>query len=156
MKTAVDAHALDVGPLQAQADVPLARMPPLPRVRLAQFEQQAIDGLVEGDATELHAWLRDRATALSGPDRDQVRLRMLSRAVATASAKATLLETLMDERLRAGDERGALLVNRLLDSAVKRLDILVERHRLWDPSRSRTQVVAVQNAGKVIVQAGEE
>ncbi len=57
------------------------------------------------------------------------------------------------DRVRAGDERGALLADRVATSATRRLAILVAEHRATCAAEKRQAIVAIGHADVVHVEA---
>lgn len=73
------------------------------------------------ELAELVELVRGCAEALAGEDANGARRRLLSREIAIAKTTLDLLTASIGDRVRAGDERGALLADRLATSAAKRL-----------------------------------
>ena len=94
-------------------------------------------------------------SSMIGVDKVRARERLLARAVSGERAKTLLYQVLLDEKLGAGEEIAALLVDKVLTSATRRLAMLLAelRHCSTD---SRPQIVAVGHADNVIVGAGTE
>ena len=155
METVGNGHAVVECTQQiAAGGEPRARVDSAPRIALTWLDQQAISGLVDGDAEPLLAVVRDSASALAGPDRDQARVRLLARDLASMRARQSLVESGLDESVRVGNDKRALLLDKLLTSCVRRLAMLLAEHRLTCTAETRPQIIAVQNAAQVVVQAG--
>ena len=126
------------------------------RLGLSWLDKQATTALVEGDATELAELVelaRGCAEALAGEDANGARRRLLAREIATAKIALDLLTSSIGDRVRAGDERGALLADRLATSAARRLAILAAEHRATCATEKRQAVVAIGHADVVHVEA---
>ena len=129
---------------------------PPQRLGLSWLDKQATTALVEGDATELAELVelaRGCAEALAGEDANGARRRLLSREIAIAKATLDVLTSSIGDRVRAGDERGALLADRLATSAARRLAILAAEHRATCAAEKRQAVVAIGHADVVHVEA---
>lgn len=126
------------------------------RLGLSWLDKRATTALVDGDATELAELVeltRGCAEALSGEDANGARRRLLSREIAIAKATLDVLTSSIGDRVRAGDERGALLADRLATSAARRLAILAAEHRATCAAEKRQAVVAIGHADVVHVEA---
>lgn len=126
------------------------------RLGLSWLDKQATTALVEGDATELAELVelaRGCAEALAGDDANAARQRLLSREIAIAKATLDVLTSSIGDRVRAGDERGALLADRLATSAARRLALLAAEHRATCAAERRQAVVAIGHADVVHVEA---
>lgn len=117
-----------------------------PRVELSWLDRLAATACADGEATALVELVRASAESLSGDDPSAARSRLLAREIAIAKATLDLLVASMGERLGRGDERGAILLDRLATGAAKRLALLVGAH-------ARATVVAVAHADVVHVEA---
>jgi hypothetical protein len=127
-----------------------------PRLGLSWLDRQAITALVEGDATELSELVelaRGCAEALAGEDANEARRRLLAREIAITKSTLDLLTASIGDRVRAGDERGALLADRLATSAARRLAILTAEHRATCVAEKRQAVIAIGHADVVHVEA---
>jgi hypothetical protein len=125
------------------------------RLGLSWLDKQATTALVD-DATELAELVelaRGCAEALAGEDANGARRRLLSREIAIAKTTLGILTTAIGNRVRAGDERGALLADRLATSAARRLAILAAEHRAACAAERRQAVVAIGHADVVHVEA---
>jgi hypothetical protein len=126
------------------------------RLGLSWLDRQATTALVESDATELAELVelaRGCAEALAGEDANGARRRLLSREIAIAKTTLDLLTSSIGDRVRVGDERGALLADRLATSAARRLAILAAEHRATCVGEKRQAVVAIGHADVVLVEA---
>jgi hypothetical protein len=132
---------------------------PAPRPRelaLSWVDRMAATALVDGSSSELAALLelaRGCAEALAGEDANGARRRLLAREIAIAKTTLDLLTASIGDRVRAGDERGALLADRLATSAARRLAILAAEHRATCAAEKRQAVVAIGHADVVHVEA---
>jgi len=133
----------------------LARAPGQ-RLGLSLLDKQATTALVEGDATDLAELVelaRGCAEALAGEDPNGAQRRLLAREIAIAKVTLDLRTSSIGDRIRAGDERGALLADRLATSAARRLAILAAEHRATCVAEKRQAVVAIGHAEHVTVEA---
>ena len=119
-----------------------------PRIGLSKFDQLGLERLVVGDASAAVEDARALAEALSRPDRDEVRLRTISRGVAVAKTTVDLLEALLMERLAKRDVEGVELTERVLRATTARLVKLLEAHRL-ESSQQRRVAVVVTHADEI-------
>lgn len=117
-----------------------------PRLELSWLDRLAATACADGEATALVELVRASAESLSGDDPSAARSRLLAREIAIAKATLDLLVASMGERLGRGDERGAILLDRLATGAAKRLALLAGAH-------GRATVVAVAHADIVHVEA---
>jgi hypothetical protein len=125
------------------------------RVKLSPLDKLALDGLVDPrDFSAIVSMVEDSATALSGFDRHEVRVRLVSRAVAAERARMLILQGMLDERLTARDLDGAAEVDRLLLSTTRRLAILLGEHRAACSAGHRPTVV-VGHADAVHVEGAD-
>ncbi len=130
----------------------LRRIDEPPRLTLTSLDQLALRRLVSTDPTEVVEFARSLAEALSGPDGDAVRLRMLARAIAVARAQQALLEAMLMERLAKRDPDVAL-IEKAVTGVASRLVKLVEAHRL-ESAMGRRPTVVVAHADTVNVEGG--
>jgi len=133
-----------------------ARAEPQRYLGLSWLDKQATTGLVDGDVTDLAELVelaRGCAESLVGDDANGARRRLLAREIAIAKATHDLLTSSIGDRVRAGDERGALLADRLATSATRRLVILAAEHRATCATEKRQAVVAIGHADVVHVEA---
>lgn len=124
------------------------------KLALTWLDVRGLLGLVDDDPKPLIEWVTASASSLVGDDRVNARERLLARAVAGERAKVLLYQALLDEKLAAGQERAALLADKVLTSATRRLTLLLAELRHC--STARTPVVAVGHAEQVIVTGDEE
>ncbi len=122
-------------------------------VALAPLDTLALDRLVSGDADQAIQHARSLAEALTGIDRDGVRLRVLAKALAAERTLQALLEALLAERVRRADVQGVRTLNEALRGCVARLERLAIAHRLDSHSGSRPSVVLINHAENVRVGA---
>lgn len=124
------------------------------RVRLTAIDKLALDALVDPrDVPALTAIVEASATALAGPDRNEARLRLVSRAVASQRARMLVLEGLLDEHLAAGKMSTVAEIDKLLLSTTKRLSLLLAEHRAACSAGHRATVV-VGHADSISVEGG--
>ena len=109
----------------------------------------------EGDHEELLGLVRDSAQSLVGPDRNDARLRLLSRAVASTRAQQSLLEGAMAERLAARDFDGVAMLDRVLAGVVKRLVMLLAEHRHHCATDRRSALVAVGSTESLVIKVAD-
>jgi hypothetical protein len=125
-----------------------------PKLALTWLDIRALIGLVGDDPKPLVDWVTASASSMIGDDKVNARERLLARAVAGERAKMLLYQALLDEKLAAGEERAALLVDKVLTSATRRLTQLLAEMRHC--STARSQVVAVGHAEQIIIGSGGE
>jgi hypothetical protein len=157
--TAVNRHP-DAGAFaQADAAEVRARDPGVARVvALSSLDKLALDALADPrDLPAIVRWTEDSATALSGVDRNEARVRLISRLVASERSRLLILEALLDERLAARDAAAGTdveRIDRLLHSTTRRLAVLLDQHRSACNAGHRTTVV-VGHANAVHVEGNE-
>jgi len=120
---------------------------------LAPLDTLALDRLVSGNADQAIEHARSLAEALTGIDRDGVRLRVLAKALAAERTLQALLEALLAERVRRADVQGVRTLNEALRGSVARLERLALAHRLESHAGSRPSVVLINHADNVRVGA---
>lgn len=127
----------------------------LPPLKLTALDLQTLHAGLVADAdqlAELDRLVLNTAHYLAGPERTETRVRMLAKAIAIGRAKCVLLESLLDARLAAREERDVLLVSKVLDGARRHLVALLAEHRLACDGGRRTPVrVSVGQVGAVNV-----
>ena len=151
------AHLTAVDTLEPDLDALVRASEPLPptlRVRLSAIDKLALDGLVdERDAPTLIAWTEASAAALSGPDREDARLRLISRAVAIERARLLVLEALLDQKLT--EQRRSWLAIReircLVADATRSLCALLREHAAACHVRRHDVMVAVAHVDAINV-----
>jgi hypothetical protein len=144
----VDRHALQLVTPDTVPAGSVSRVGRPRRLELSWLDRLAASACADGDTVALVELVRASAESLSGDDASAARARLLAREIAIAKATLDLLVAGMGERLGRGDERGALLLDRLATGAAKRLALLTGAH-------SRTPVVAVAHADVVHVEAAK-
>lgn len=90
-------------------------------------------------------------------DRDDARMRMLARMIASHRAKALMLEAKRDEALVVRDFQATAMLDKVLDGTMKRLLALLEEHRRACGAGQRSvsvTAVAVNRVDTVNVVAG--
>ncbi len=129
------------------------------RLGLSPLDLLALDQFVRATpdaATALHGQVVAWANALyDRDDRDNARMRMLARAIATTRAKCLLLESKRDECLTRRDAEGVLLLQKVLLGETRQLALLMAEHRLACATERRAAVnVAIGHVGAVNIAAG--
>lgn len=135
-----------------------ARVDPPPQLGLTWLDKLAATAFVDCAETgpgPLIKVICESAQSLIGDDRDAARIRLLAREIAMVKASLDLITASIGERLRANDERGALLADRLARSATRRLTMLCAEHRAAGAVERRSTIVAVAHADAVHVDTGE-
>ncbi len=112
-----------------------------PRIGLSSVDRLGLERLVTGDVSAVTEVARGLADALAGPDRDQVRLRTLARAISVARTEQSLLDGMLMERLAKRDIEGVELVTKVLHGVSGRLMKLIDAHRLESAQQRRVAVV---------------
>jgi hypothetical protein len=121
-------------------------------IRFNGIEMLALERLVSGSAEDAIEHARSLAAALAGPDRDEVRLRLLSKSLAHERTLQCLLERVLSDRTARGDREGIRTANEALRGATDRLVRLLAAHRLESTAGQRPLVfVAPGNAVQVNV-----
>lgn len=135
------------------ADLVQAPHSPVPKVQFGPLEVRALEQIVSGDASAAIEHARGLAEALAGSDRDGVRLRLLSKALAQERALQALLESVLAEQVARGSLRGIHAVNEALRGCVARLERLAVAHRQESLSGQRTPVVMIGHADSVDIRS---
>lgn len=146
--TVVDRHALQLVTSETVATATPPRARPTPQLGLSWLDKLAATACADGETAGLVELVRASAEALCGDAPDAARARLLAREIAIAKATLDLLVAGLGERLARGDERGALLLDRLATGAARRLALLTGAH-------TRAAVVAVAHADVVHVEAAK-
>ena len=132
--------------------------PTSPRVVLTWVDRLAFRNFLKTDEEnyrELVAHVRDSASSLAGPDRNEARMRMLARALASERARAVLVSAKLDECLVARDFEGAAALERVLMGTTRRMTMLMQEHRTaCEAEQRRAVTVAVGHAEHVTIRAG--
>lgn len=128
-----------------------------PRLGLSVLDRLAAGALVadEEPATLLEL-IRSSAESLSHQDsreRDDARVRLLSREIAVQKASLDLMTKMIGERIEANDDRGALLMDKLANGFARRLQILCGEHRACSLAERQPNVVAIGHADHVRIGA---
>lgn len=139
----------------ADVDAPLAREPVTDlRVKLSPLDKLALDALIDPrDVPAVTAMVEDSSTALSGSNRNEARIRLVARALASQRARMLILEGLLDERLAAGKMAAVAAIDKLLLSTTRRVAILLAEHRAACSAGHRATVV-VGHADSISVEGG--
>lgn len=121
------------------------------------LERKALRFGLPADSPELAAFdelALQTAQALVGGDRVQVRVGLIAKALATARARLLVLETHLDQRYAAGNERGIRQSLRMVEAARRHFVALLAEHRHACEEGRRTPVkVSVARADAVNVMA---
>lgn len=129
-----------------------------PRLGLSTLDRLAAGSLIaDDDITALLELVRASAESLAhteSRERDGARVRLLSRAIATAKAQLDLLTTEIGARWQAGDEHGAVVADKLALGAARRLQILCGEHRACSLAERQPSVVAIGRADHVRIDPG--
>jgi hypothetical protein len=128
------------------------------RLGLSPLDKMATSALFRGDPNALLEMVRACAESLANPEsreRDAARVRLLSREIGIVKAQVDLLMTDIGVRMQAGDERGALLADKLAVSATRRLQILCAEHRACGLAERQPNVVAIGHADHVRIEPAE-
>lgn len=123
----------------------------LTRLKLSAVEQQALTGLVTGDAEELIHHVEDRATALATGD-PAVRRRCLAKAAALQEALCQQLTTLLTGSIARRDDLAAALLDRALTAATARWRSIMDQLRVEASAHRR---VSVTTKGPCMISAEE-
>jgi hypothetical protein len=127
--------------------------PSAKRLALTGFDVLAATAFAGGDTSDLVEHVRGLAEALCGPERDEVRLRTISRALATERAHQQLLETMLGNAVAKRDHEAVDLIERVLKSVTARVVALMQEHRI-ECGLGRRNVLVVGHADSVTVQGG--
>jgi hypothetical protein len=113
------------------------------RSPLARLEELAVANVVAGDASGLKAALAELSRELEGPLADTARLRVLSRALASARIQLAVLEALYAS-LIAKQSQAVPLIGRALQDTTARVVRLAEAHGSAADRRSRPVLIVRQ------------
>ncbi|MEI8257375.1 MAG: hypothetical protein WCJ30_17000 [Deltaproteobacteria bacterium] len=133
---------------------------PTARLAITSIDELALRGFVSADEKTWDVLLQNvnqLAHALGrGEDRDDARLRMVSRLIAVYRTKVLLLEVRRDDALAVRDFATVIVLERLIDGTARRLSRLLAEHRQTCAGRRPVNVtaVSVQQTGTVNVIAG--
>ncbi len=108
-------------------EVPLERPAPA-RMGLTEFDKAPLS--MYADPCDIHALVEDvrlLAEGLASEDGDAARVRLLSRALASARAQERILETIQAQALAQRDEVGFRMATRALKTATQRLAMLAKQ-----------------------------
>jgi hypothetical protein len=133
-----------------ESSVPASSEPA--RAGLTWLAEMATTTLVDGDAGELVTLARAAFDGLAAADvqqRDVARARLLAQQIVIADASLALLTAIIGEQAHGGDERSAILADRLATGAARRLQILCAEHRASCMAERQPTVVAVGHADSV-------
>lgn len=123
-----------------------------PRLALTPLDQLAATAFATGAVDQLLEQVRVRAEILCGPDGPGLRLRLISKRLASCEAQVELLEALAGRALSARDFDGLRGVELLLRSFTARLALLRREHA--EELRQRQRPTVVVRRELVTVQEG--
>lgn len=131
--------------------------PSLPPLTLTWLDRKALHIGFSADEPQLAALdqaVLQTARALAGPERAEARLAMTAKALAMARAKLLILESLLDARITAADDKGVQRLSRVVEGARRHFEALLAEHRHACEGGRRTPVrVTVGQADAVNVMA---
>src|SRR6266498_1189707 len=84
---------------------------------LSWLDGLAATAFADGGDVELTKLVRDSAASLAGPDREEARVRLLSREIAICKVNLDLLNAALGSRLGTPDRRGAEMLDRMVLNA---------------------------------------
>jgi hypothetical protein len=99
-------------------------------------------------------WVTASARSLVAADRDEARMRMLARDISIARVQVIMLQRMVGRSITLGKLDVAERLDRLLNSATRRLVRMLGEHRASCAMERRTAVVSVENAENVLIKAG--
>lgn len=123
-----------------------------PRLALTPLDRLAATAFATGAVDQLLEQVRARAEVLCGPDGPGLRLRLISKRLASCEAQVELLEALAGRALSARDFEGLRSVDLLLRSFTARLVLLRREHA--EELRQRQRPTVVVRREVVSVQEG--
>jgi len=124
-----------------QASLELADPESPPRLALTALDKLAATSFATGDVDQLLEQVRARAETLCGPDGPGLRLRLISKRLATCEVHVELLEMMSGKALSGRDWDGLHHVGELLRSFTGRLVLLRREHAEELRQRQRPTVV---------------
>ncbi len=101
---------------------------PRPRLALTALDRLAATSFATGEVDQLLEQVQARATLLCGPDGSGLRLRLISKRLATCEVHVELLEALTGKALATRDFEGLHHVEQLLRTFTGRLVLLRREH----------------------------
>lgn len=122
------------------------------RIALSTRERRSLE-LLGDDLRETIDDAVSTAAALGGNEREAARLEVIAKDIACERARQLEYSRRLDELLCARDLEAAIVFDRLLNSANRRICALLSEHRASCSTGSRAAVV-VAHANNVRVQAG--
>ena len=123
------------------ADLELPDAPQRPRLALTPLDQLAATAFATGAVDQLLEQVRARAEVLCGPDGPGLRLRLISKRLATCEVQVEILESLTGRALAGRDWDGVRNVDLLLRSFTARLVLLRREHAEELRQRQRPTLV---------------
>lgn len=143
--------------LQREAPQPLPDSPPPSSIEFDWLERKALRlGLPADNAAyaDFDQLALQTAQALISADRVHARLELTAKALAAARARLLVLETHLDQRYAAGNERGIRQSLKMVEAARRHFVALLAEHRHACEGGRRTPVkVSVGQANAVNVMA---
>lgn len=134
--------------------------PSAPPLTLTWLDRRALHigfSAEEPQLAALDQLVLQTAQALAGPYRAEARLAMTAKALASARAKLLIVESLLDARITAADDRGVRRLSRVVDGARRHFVALLAKHRHACEGGRRTPVrISVGQADAVNVMAVTE
>lgn len=134
---------------QASASPPRLALSWVDRLGAKAFlaPEEDLAGAVLEHTTEL-------ARALYETGREEARMRLLAKSLATARTQVSILEKLLGDLLVQRDAEGVKMISRALDGATRRMVALLAEHRQACNSDRRNVTVAVAHVNHINVLAG--
>jgi hypothetical protein len=143
---------LTIVPTNDVADVALARddSPAHPttsqRLGLSSLDHIAAAAFFEGNKEQFFELVRGCAESLVGDDKEEARQRLLAREIAIEKCGRDLLLAAVGDSAREGNEKAAVLLDKLTTSSTRRLTWLLAEHRAACSSNTRPTLVAIGHA----------
>lgn len=147
-------HAVHTEPYERAVDGPR-------RIGLSSLDLTAATAYVAMDASdeqELQRLTHGSAMSMAVGthwERNEARIRLTARAIATNRTQAQTLEVALAQCVANGDERRALLISRILDGVTRRLANWLEEHRMSCGAGQRPVSVAIGAAAAVTIVSEE-
>ena len=139
------------------SELPADPTPPPPRssrLGLSWLDKIALQNFVDNDPAlweQLVAQVTRVAQSLGDvDDREEARVRLLSRAIATERARQIILSDRLDVCLKRRDDQAVALLERSLLGATKRLTLLLAEHRKACERGPRRVSISVGSANVLV------
>ena len=120
--------------------MPTHALAPLPRVSIDWLHREVLRAYLDDAPPELAQLAADCASGLgvgSHTDRNESRIRLAARMVATYRVQIQTVELAISEAVSRRDDKGAILLGRVAEGLAKRAKVWLEEHRLsCSPQRS--------------------